>query len=78
VSREIFKLVVEDMIPYLARLLDLTINIGSLPCDWKRATLIPIHKEGCRSLVTIYRPVSFTSILCKQVEHAIASYLIHV
>jgi hypothetical protein len=75
VSGEIFKLVVEAMIPYLARLLDVTINYGSLPCDWKRATVIPIHKEGCRSLVTNYGPVSFTSIICKQMEQAIASYL---
>jgi hypothetical protein len=44
VSGEILKLGGEVMIPYLARLLDVTINNGSLPCDWKRATVIPIHK----------------------------------
>jgi hypothetical protein len=57
------------MIPYLARLLDITINNGTLPCDWKRATVIPIHKGGDRSLVTNNRPVSLTSIVCKQMEH---------
>jgi len=63
------------MIPYLARILDITMNNGTLPGDWKRATVIPIHKGGDRSLVTNYRPVSLTSVVCKQTEHVIASYL---
>ena len=50
-------------------------NNGTLPGDWKRATVIPIHKGGHRSLVTNYRPVSLTSVVCKQMEHAIALYL---
>ena len=36
------------MIPYLARLLDITMNNGTLPVDWKRAIVIPIHKGGDR------------------------------
>jgi len=63
------------MIPYLAQLLDITMNNGTLPGDWKRATVISIHKGGDRSLVTNYRPVSLTSVVCKQMEHVIASYL---
>jgi len=31
------------MIPYLARLLDITMNNGAVPGDWKRVTVIPIH-----------------------------------
>src|SRR5215831_5727945 len=47
-----------------------------MPVDWKRATVvIPVHKGGDRSLVTNYRPVSLTSVICKQMEHVIASYL---
>jgi hypothetical protein len=75
VSGDILKLGGKDMIPYLARLIDITLNNGTLPGDWKRATVIPIHKGGDRSLVTFYRPVSLTSVVCKQMEHAIASYL---
>jgi len=63
------------MIPYLARLLDIIMNNGTLPCDWKKATVIPIHKRGDRSLVTNYKPVSLTSVVCKQMEHVITSYL---
>ena len=34
------------MILYLAQLLEVTINNGILPQDWKRATVVPIHKGG--------------------------------
>jgi hypothetical protein len=44
VSEEILKLGGEAMIPYHARLLDITKNNDTLPGDWKRATVIPIHK----------------------------------
>ena len=37
--------------------------------------MIPIHNGGDRSLVTNYRPVSLTSVVCKQMVHVIASYL---
>ena len=44
VSGEILKLREEAIILYLARLLDLTMNDGTLPGDWKRATVFHIHK----------------------------------
>jgi hypothetical protein len=44
VSGETLKLGGEAMISYLARLLDTTMNNATLPGDWKRATVIPIHK----------------------------------
>ena len=66
VSGEILKLGGEAIIPYLARLLDIKMNIGTLPGDWKKATVIPIQKEGDRSLVTNYRLVSLTSIVCNK------------
>ena len=65
ISGEILKLGAEAMIQYLARLLDITMNNGTLPADWKRAIVVPVHKGGDRSLVTNYRPVSLTSVVCK-------------
>jgi len=50
-------------------------NNGTPPADWKRAVVLPVHKGGDRSLVTKYKPVSLTSVVCKQMEHVIASYL---
>ena len=63
------------MIPYLARLLSITINNGNIPKDWKRAVVVPFHKGGDRSVVKNYRPVSLTSVVCKQMEHVIAGYI---
>jgi hypothetical protein len=72
ISTEIPKLVGKAMIPYLARLLDITMSNGTLPADGKRAIVVPVH-EGCdRSLVTNCRPVILTSVVCKQMEHVIA------
>jgi hypothetical protein len=75
VPGEILKMSGEAMIPYLARLLEITMNNGALPGDWRTAMVVPIHKGGDRSLVTNYRPVCLTSVVCKQMEHVVASYL---
>ena len=75
ISGEILKLGGETMIPYLAQLLDITMNNGTLPADWKRTIVVLAHKVGDRSLVTNYRPVSLTSVVCKQMECVIVSYL---
>jgi len=37
--------------------------------------VFPNYKEEDRSVVENYRPVSFTSVVCKQMEHVIARYL---
>ena len=52
----ILKMGGEATIPYLARLLDITINNGTIPRDWKKGTVFPIHKGGDRSVVKNYRP----------------------
>ena len=66
------------MIAYLERLLDIKMNNGALSGNWKRVTVVPIHKGVDISLITNYRPVSLTSVVCKQLEHVIASYIMHV
>jgi hypothetical protein len=37
--------------------------------------VVPIYKRGDRSLVSNYRLVSLTSVVSKQMEQVIASYL---
>jgi hypothetical protein len=41
---EILKLGGEAMIPYLARLLNITMSNRSIPGDWKKAIVVPIYK----------------------------------
>jgi len=46
VSGEILKLGGETMTPFLARLLDISLNNTTIPCDWKKAIVFPIYKVG--------------------------------
>jgi hypothetical protein len=50
VSGEILKMGGEAMISYLARLLEITMNNGTLPGGWRRTTLVPIHKKGDKNI----------------------------
>jgi hypothetical protein len=70
----ILKMGGEAMIPYLSRLLDITINNGTIPRDWKKAIVVPIHKGDHRSVVKNYWPVCLTSVVSKQMEHVRAGY----
>jgi hypothetical protein len=53
-------------------------NNNAIPDDWYKAVLGPIYKRGNRSVAENYRPVSLTSVVCKQMERTIAGYLRHV
>jgi len=68
-------LVEEAMIPFLARFLDIRLKNNATPNDGKIAIIAPIYKGGDRSVVGNYRPVSITSVVCKQMEHVIGGYL---
>jgi hypothetical protein len=58
-----------------ARLLDMTIKNGTIPSDWKQAIVVSIYKGGDCLVLNNYRPVRLTSVVCKQMEHAIAGYI---
>ena len=73
-SKQTHFTILSATIPYLAPLLDITINTATLQCDWKKDTMIPIHR-GDRPIVTNYGPASLNSIVCKQIEHVKTSYL---
>jgi hypothetical protein len=75
VSGEILKLGGEAMIPYLAQLLAMTVNNATIRSDWKKAIAVPVYKGGDRSLVVNYRAISLTSVICRQMERIISSYL---
>jgi len=62
------------MIPHLAGLLGITMNTKATPGDWKKAIVVPTYKGGDRSVVGNYRPVSLTSVVCKQIEHVITGH----
>jgi hypothetical protein len=75
VPGEILKFSGKAMTSYIARLLEISLNIATIPSDWKKDTVVPLYKGGDRSAVSKYRPISFTSVVCEQLEHVIAEYL---
>ena len=41
---------------------------GALPAAWKTSLVVPIYKKGARYEALNYRPISLTSVPCKQME----------
>ena len=48
---------------------------GKLPHIWKEANVSPIFKTGDKSDPANYRPIPLTCVLCKVLEHIVASNL---
>lgn len=39
---------------------------GIVPADWRKTNVVPIFKKGPRYIPGNYKPISLTSIVCKQ------------
>ena len=50
-----------------------SISSGTVPVDWTKAFVCPLFKKGDPSNPANYRPISLTCILCKTLEHIVAS-----
>ena len=48
----------------------------SVPSEWRKSIVIPLHKGGTRSVPLNYRPVSLTSMCCKAMEKILASHIV--
>ena len=48
-----------------ARLFTMVWRVGRVPGDWKKAVIIPVHKEDSRMECTNYRGISLMSIVGK-------------
>ena len=57
----------------ITKLFQFSIDSGTIPDDWKRASIVPIFKKGEKHKPANYRPVSLTSICCKLLEHIVHS-----
>ena len=63
----------EEIAPILKIIYERSLQTGKLPADWTRASVMPVFKKGDKSLASNYRPISLTCILCKVLEHILAS-----
>ena len=55
----------------LSLLFKLSYNTGSIPSEWKRAHVVPVHKKGAKQNIENYRPISLTSLVMKTFERLI-------
>ena len=53
-----------------------SVETGKLPSIWKQASVTPIFKKGEKLKPFSYRPLSLTCILCKTLEHIVASSIV--
>ena len=60
-----------EIAPIRCLLFEKTLQTGQLPSDWKKAQVCPCDKTEPLN----YRPISLTCILCKVMDHIIASNL---
>ena len=66
----------EEIAPIIQIIFECSLQTGKLPADWCRAKVTPIFKKGSKSSAANYRPISLTCILCKALEHTIASQVV--
>jgi hypothetical protein len=60
----------------VATLFKLSITTAAVPKAWRRANVTPIFKKGSKLEPGNYRPVSLTSILCKELEKLIKTAIV--
>ena len=60
-----------EIAPVFTAIFKLSLETGTVPADWKTAIVSPGDKGNPAN----YRPISLTCILCKTMEHIIASNL---
>ena len=64
-----------EIAPIIQLIFERSLVTGELPSEWTKANVTPIFKKGDKSDPANYRPISLTCILCKVMEHVIASNL---
>ena len=60
----------------LSKIFEASLKSNKIPEQWKIARVSAIHKKGNRKLVSNYRPVSKTSIVCRVLETIIRNSMV--
>ena len=68
--------IVEQISTPLAKFVNLSLEEGIVPSEWKEANITPLFKKGSRNKRENYRPVSLTSVVCKLLETLIRDHMV--
>ena len=72
----LLKKIVEQISTTLAKCLNLSLEEGIVPSEWKKANITPLFKKGSRNKPENYRPVSLTSVVRKLLETLIRDCMV--
>ena len=73
IPARILKEFAEDLAQILTIFFRKTLELDTVPDDWKQANVSAIFKKGERFKASNYRPVSLTSLCCKVQEHILTT-----
>ena len=65
---------VQNVILGVYTYLNMPLQEGIVPLEWKEANIIPLFKKVSRHKSVNYRPVSLTSVICKVLETIIRDH----
>ena len=60
----------------LLNLFTLSLNGSTVPANWKRSVIVPIHKKGPLHEVSNYRPINHTPVLSRIMEKIVKDNII--
>ena len=71
----VLKQLSQEISPVVALIFQTSLDSCTVPTEWKTAQVCPLFKKGDKTDPANYRPISLTCILCKTMEHIVASTL---
>ena len=82
IPAKLLKEIASVIAPSLCKIFNKSLQLGSLPSDWKLAYVLPVHKKGAKGHVENYRPISLFPIVSKVFQrcvlNSIMDHLYHV
>ena len=75
ISPRLFKEGMQQLVPQLRRLFNLSLRLKKFPEPWKKSNLTAIHKKGSLTNPGIYRPISLLNYNGKLMERCVHKHL---